>query len=112
MACLLIEIYWSVGETILSSIGEYLNAILKTSPILIFSPICFYINRVENRNNDRLPKTYLKSSKTYISNFGMFFEGLYCSAHHFQSVFSGAIRPFGKGHIRYLKNGNTSNFLC
>jgi hypothetical protein len=32
----------------------------KTSPIVIISPICFYLNNMENCNNDRSTEAQLK----------------------------------------------------
>jgi hypothetical protein len=59
MACLLIEIYWSVGETILKLYWSVLTVIFKTSPKIIIRPVCYHLNRLENCNKDSSMETNL-----------------------------------------------------
>jgi hypothetical protein len=47
-----------------NSVGEYLNTILKASPIIIIFPRCFHLNSVENCIKDNSTETHVKSSKT------------------------------------------------
>ncbi len=61
MACLFIEIYWSVGKTMQNLYWGVLNCNFEF-PIIIISPICFH--RVENCNKDSSTKTHFKRWKT------------------------------------------------
>jgi hypothetical protein len=64
MFYLFTEIYWSLDEVILEQYWRVFTVVLKETPIVIISPMCFHLHLCENDNWDSSSEKHLRNPKT------------------------------------------------